>query len=88
MQKKILEDVTKIFEESLFRDLSSCKEPMKENIFGNNIALLPAEAYFLMVKLEKHFDISFPDDVIFDYKFQSIGEIVGEIEKCLHEKDK
>lgn len=86
MREKIFENVSKIFEECLFRDLKSCPNPMDEHIFGDMIALLPAEAYYLLMTLEREFDIKFSDDVIFDYRFQVIRDIVCEIEKCIDEK--
>lgn len=52
MQGDIEEKVFEIFRKYLFRDLTQCEDPFSESIFGEKIALLPAEAYFLLVKIE------------------------------------
>ena len=52
MQGDIEEKVFEIFRKYLFRDLTQCEDPFSESIFGEKIALLPAEAYFLLVKIK------------------------------------
>ncbi len=83
MQNYIEEKVFNIFREYLFRDLAQCEDPLSESIFGEKIALLPAEAYFLLVKLEEVFSIKFPNDVVLQRKFNYLGDIVEQICECL-----
>lgn len=83
MQNYIEEKVFNIFREYLFRDLTQCEDPLSESIFGEKIALLPAEAYFLLVKLEEVFSIKFPNDVVVQRKFNYLGDIVEQICECL-----
>ena len=87
MQTEILKKITDIFREDMFRDLTKCNALLSENIFGERIALLPAEAYFLLVRLEEEFQIRFPKEVITEYRFQTVGSIISEIEKEILKKD-
>ncbi len=83
MQGYIEEKVFNIFREYLFRDLTQCEDPLSESIFGEKIALLPAEAYFLLVKIEEEFSIKFSNEVVVERKFNYLKDIVEEIGKCL-----
>ena len=83
MQNYIEERVFNIFREYLFRDLTQCEDPLSESIFGEKIALLPAEAYFLLVKIEEEFSIKFSNDVVIERRFIYLRDIVKEIGKCL-----
>lgn len=83
MQGNIEEKVFEIFREYLFRDLTQCEDPLSESIFGEKIALLPAEAYFLLVKIEEEFSIKFSNDVVIERRFNYLKDIVEEIGKCL-----
>ena len=69
MQGDIEEKVFEIFRKYLFRDLTQCEDPFSESIFGEKIALLPAEAYFLLVKIEEEFSIKFSNDVVIERRF-------------------
>lgn len=82
----VTDKVVDIFREYLFRDLTKNDNFINENIFGENIALLPAEAYFLLVQLEKEFGIKFDNHVITEYRFKTVGNIVAEIQNCLDGK--
>lgn len=86
MQNYIEERIFDIFKEYLFRDLTQCEEPLSESIFGEKIALLPAEAYFLLAKIEEVFSIKFSNNVVTEKRFNYLGDIVEEICKCLNEK--
>jgi acyl carrier protein len=83
MQDYIEKKVFNIFREYLFRDLTQCENPLSESIFGEKIALLPAEAYFLLVKIEEEFSIKFSNDVVVEKRFNYLKDIVEEIGKCL-----
>ena len=83
MQKYIEEKVFNIFREYLFRDLTQCENPLSESIFGEKIALLPAEAYFFLLKLEEEFSIKFSNNVVIERRFNYLRDIVEEIGKCL-----
>ena len=83
MQDNIIERITNIFREEMFRDLTKCNNVLEEDIFGENIALLPAEAYYLLVRLEREFGIRFPNETGTEYRFRTIGSIAEEIEKEL-----
>lgn len=83
MQGNIEEKVFEIFRKYLFRDLTQCEDPLSESIFGEKIALLPAEAYFLLVKIEEEFSIKFSNDVVVERRFNYLKDIVEEIGKCL-----
>ena len=83
MQGNIEEKVFDIFKKYLFRDLTQCGDPLAESIFGEKIALLPAEAYFLLVKIEEEFSIKFSNDVVVERRFNYLKDIVEEIGKCL-----
>lgn len=83
MQGDIEEKVFEIFRKYLFRDLTQCEDPLSESIFGEKIALLPAEAYFLLVKIEEEFSIKFSNDVVIERRFNYLKDIVEEIGKCL-----
>lgn len=83
MQGDIEEKVFEIFRKYLFRDLTQCEDPLSESIFGEKIALLPAEAYFLLVKIEEEFSIKFSNDVVVERRFNYLKDIVEEIGKCL-----
>lgn len=83
MQNHIEEKVFNIFREYLFRDLTQCEDPLSESIFGEKIALLPAEAYFLLTKIEEEFSIKFSNNVVIERRFNYLGDIVEEIRKCL-----
>ncbi|EOS23359.1 hypothetical protein C806_02864 [Lachnospiraceae bacterium 3-1] len=83
MQGDIEEKVFEIFRKYLFRDLTQCEDPFSESIFGEKIALLPAEAYFLLVKIEEEFSIKFSNDVVIERRFNYLKDIVEEIGKCL-----
>lgn len=78
-KKEIVDKLVVIFRDKLYRDLTKCENVLVESIFGNNIALLPAEAYFLMLEIEKEFDIYFPYDVVENRQFNILGDIV----KCI-----
>lgn len=76
MDKNVIkEKLIGIFRDKLCRDLSRCENIWSESIFGKNIALLPAEAYFLLVEIEKNFGISFSYDIISDGKFSVLDDI-------------
>ena len=83
MQGNIEEKVFEIFRKYLFRDLTQCEDPLSESIFGEKIALLPAEAYFLLVKIEEEFSVKFSNDVVVEGRFNYLKDIVEEIGKCL-----
>ncbi len=83
MQNYIEEKVFNIFREYLFRDLTKCENPLSESIFGEKIALLPAEAYFFLLKIEEEFSIKFSNDVVIERRFNYLGDIVEEIGKRL-----
>ncbi len=83
MQGDIEEKVFEIFRKYLFRDLTQCEDLFSESIFGEKIALLPAEAYFLLVKIEEEFSIKFSNDVVIERRFNYLKDIVEEIGKCL-----
>lgn len=83
MQKYIEEKVFNIFREYLFRDLTQCENPLSESIFGEKIALLPAEAYFFLLKIEEEFSIKFSNNVVIERRFNYLRDIVEEIGKCL-----
>lgn len=83
MQGNIEEKVFEIFRKYLFRDLTQCEDPLSESIFGEKIALLPTEAYFLLVKIEEEFSIKFSNDVVVERRFNYLKDIVEEIGKCL-----
>lgn len=83
MQKYIEEKVFNIFREYLFRDLTQCENPLSESIFGEKIALLPAEAYFFLLKIEEEFSIKFSNNVVIERRFNYLMDIVEEIGKCL-----
>ncbi|MDE7425624.1 MAG: hypothetical protein K2N51_18345 [Lachnospiraceae bacterium] len=83
MQNYIEKKVFNIFREYLFRDLTQCENPLSESIFGEKIALLPAEAYFFLLKIEEEFSIKFSNDVVIERRFNYLGDIVEEIGKCL-----
>ena len=83
MQNHIEEKVFNIFREYLFRDLTQSEDPLSESICGEKIALLPAEAYFLLTKIEEEFSIKFSNNVVIERRFNYLGDIVEEIRKCL-----
>lgn len=87
MQNYIEERVFNIFREYLFRDLTQCEDPLSESIFGEKIALLPAEAYFLLVKLEEVFSIKFSNDVVVQRRFNYLKDILEEISHCLDKQE-
>ena len=84
---KIREKLIEIFREKLCRDIAKCDNVWEESIFGNNIALFPAEAYFLLVEIEKNFGISFSYDIISDGKFNFLDDICDSIWKLQNEEN-
>lgn len=87
MDKNIIrERLIEIFRDKLCRDIVKCDNVWEESIFGKNIALLPAEAYFLLVEIEKNFGISFSDDIISDGKFNLLNDICDSIWKLQNRK--
>lgn len=82
MDKNLIKErIIEIFRDKLCRDLSKCDNVWTESIFGNNIALLPAEAYFLLVEIEKNFGIIFSYDAISGGKFSVLNDICDSIWK-------
>lgn len=75
----IEEKVVDIFKNRMFRDLSKCNNPFSLSIFGTEIGLQPSEAMFLLFELEKEFGIRFSDNVVTEYKFSILGDIVQAI---------
>ncbi|MDE7322803.1 MAG: hypothetical protein K2N73_08685 [Lachnospiraceae bacterium] len=87
MDKNIIrERLIEIFRDKLCRDIVKCDNVWEESIFGKNIALLPAEAYFLLVEIEKNFGINFSDDIISDGKFNLLNDICDSIWKLQNGK--
>lgn len=86
MQEYITEKLFDLFEKSLFRDLNQWDNPLLESIFGEKIALLPTEAYYLLVSIEEKFNIKFAKEVVINGTFNYVGDIVMEIEDCLNKK--
>lgn len=84
--EKIEKKISEIFLNQMFRDLSKAENIWKESIFGQVISLLPAEAYYLLTVIEKEFDIEYPVHLIFENKFNILGDIVKQIDLCLKEK--
>lgn len=80
-KNEIKERLIEIFRDKLCRDLVKCDNVWEESIFGKNIALLPAEAYFLLVEIEKNFGIRVSDNIIFDGKFNFLNDICDSIWK-------
>lgn len=85
-KNEIKERLIEIFRDRLCRDLVKCDNVWEESIFGKNIALLPAEAYFLLVEIEKRFCIHFSYDVISDGKFSILNDICDSILKLQNEE--
>lgn len=78
----IEEKVKEIFEQKLFRDLNKCEDWLNESIFGDKIALLPSEAAYLLYEIEEEFNIRLSNDVIIQYRFNILYDIITEIENC------
>lgn len=53
IDKETFHPMNYVKKEYIFRDLTKNDNFMNENIFGENIALLPAEAYFCSSSLKK-----------------------------------
>ena len=83
---EIKERLIEIFRDRLCRDLVKCNNVWEESIFGKNIALLPAEAYFLLVEIEKNFGVRVSDNIIFDGKFNFLNDICDSIWKLQNEE--
>lgn len=85
-KNKIRERLIEIFRDKLCRDIEKCDNVWEESIFGKNIALLPAEAYFLLIEIEKNFGIKFSYDVISDGRFSVLNDICDSILKLQNEE--
>lgn len=85
-KNEIIEKTVVIFKEVAFRDLKKDGRVWEKSIFGKDIGLQPTEAYFLLDKIEKEFDIQFPNCFVLDGNFNILQDIVDEIDKCMSEK--
>lgn len=81
MDRNIIEEnIIEIFKSKLYRDITKCNRVWEESIFGKNIALLPSEAFYLLVEIESEFGITISDDIIFDGKFDKLKDIIDFIQ--------
>lgn len=85
-KNEIMEKTVVIFREVAFRDLKKDAHVWEKSIFGKDIGIQPAEAYFLLDKIEKEFDIQFSNCFVLDGKFNILQDIIDEIDKCMSEK--
>lgn len=77
----IKEKIIDIFKNELYRDITKCDDVWEESIFGKNIALLPAEAYFLLSEIERVFEIEISYDMIVNRKFDKLKDILDYVQK-------
>ncbi|GFI22986.1 hypothetical protein IMSAGC011_01763 [Lachnospiraceae bacterium] len=82
MDKNLVkEKLIEIFKDKLFRDIAKHDNIWEESIFGKSIALLPTEAYFLLIEIEKNFGIRFSYEDISNGKFSTLKDICDSILK-------